>query len=455
MASDPRVAGPAAAPNVVESGFSRIRRAVNRRRQAALVRLRSRHVLEQVVVNRGRAPMRVVIAGGGVAGLETLIALRALAGRRVDITLVSPEPDFVYRPLAVGEPFGVAEAVRYPLAGVADDFDAELLQDGLESVEPDESLARLRGGAALDYGALVVTLGARAYPAWEHVPVFRGSADAALTAALVDEVERGEVASVAFIVPRGVTWPLPVYELALMTAARARRAGAQAEIAVFTPERDPLAIFGREASRTMADLLAAAGVQLARGVTVDVTVDLDVVIPSEDTPLRFERVLAAPLLAGPAVPGLPADERGFIPVDEHGRVHGLDRVFAAGDGTNFSVKQGGVAAQQAVAAAETIARSAGAPVEPRPFRPVLRARVLTGNGSRFLHAEAQDAAGRVSQASERPLWWPAHKIAAPHLGPYLAEKGAVVEPATLDAVAGRGEVLVPITGWIEESPYGE
>ena len=403
----------------------------------------------------GNPTLHVVIAGGGVAGLETLIALRALAGERVDVTLVSPDSDFVYRPLAVGEPFGVAEAVRYPLASVAEDFDVELVHGELESVEPDAHRAHLSGGPALDYGVLVVALGARAYPAWEHVPVFRGSADAEETSALVGEVESGAVASLAFVVPRGVTWPLPVYELALLTAGRARRAGVQPEIAIFTPERDPLAIFGREASSTMADLLEASGVQLARGVTVDVTFDHDVVIPSEDSPLRFERVLAAPLLAGPAVPGLPSVARGFIPVDEHGRVEGVDDVFAAGDGTNFSVKQGGVAAQQAVTVAEMIASRAGAPVEPRPFRPVLRARVLTGEGSRFLHAEAEEVTGRVSRASDRPLWWPAHKIAAAHLGPYLAEKGALAEPITLDAVDGRDEVLVPITGWVEESPYGE
>jgi len=36
-----------------------------------------------------QSPVRVVIAGGGVAGLETLVALRALAGAPVDLTLVA------------------------------------------------------------------------------------------------------------------------------------------------------------------------------------------------------------------------------------------------------------------------------------------------------------------------------------------------------------------------------
>ena len=51
-------------------------------------------------------PLRVVIAGGGVAGLEAMLALRELAGDRVDIELLSPSDEFVYRPMLVAEPFG-------------------------------------------------------------------------------------------------------------------------------------------------------------------------------------------------------------------------------------------------------------------------------------------------------------------------------------------------------------
>ena len=60
--------------------------------------------------------LRVLIAGGGVAGLEALLALRDLAGDRVELTLLSPETEFVYRPMAVAEPFGRGRADRHPLA---------------------------------------------------------------------------------------------------------------------------------------------------------------------------------------------------------------------------------------------------------------------------------------------------------------------------------------------------
>ena len=59
-------------------------------------------------------------------------------------------------------------------------------------------------------------------------------------------------------------------------------------------------------------------------------------------------------------------------MDEHGRVSGIEDVYAAGDATTFPIKQGGLAAQQAVAAAEAIVARHGTDLDPQPFRPVLR-----------------------------------------------------------------------------------
>ena len=50
------------------------------------------------------SPANVLIVGGGVAALETLMALRDLAGDRVGVTLVAPEPDFVYEREAAAVP---------------------------------------------------------------------------------------------------------------------------------------------------------------------------------------------------------------------------------------------------------------------------------------------------------------------------------------------------------------
>jgi sulfide:quinone oxidoreductase len=103
-------------------------------------------------------------------------------------------------------------------------------------------------------------------------------------------------------------------------------------------------------------------------------------------------------------------------------VRGLDHVYAAGDTTNFPLKQGGLAAQQADAVAEAIAASAGAGVEPRPFRPVLRSVLLTGAEPRYLHADISGCSGDDSLISSEPLWWPPRKLVAPYLAPYLSSR---------------------------------
>jgi sulfide:quinone oxidoreductase len=401
--------------------------------------------------------LRVLVAGGGVAGLETVMALRSLAGPRTEIALLTPGEEFVYRPLAVGEPFGLGSVRRYPLPRIAADFGVELIQEELGWVAPAAHCAFLRGGEELPYEGLVLALGAHARAAWPHVPTFRGPQDVDMVRTLLDEIERREVESVAFVVPDGVTWALPLYELALLTAERSRAAGLEVRLALFTPEARPLAVSGPDASSEMQKLLDGAGVELARGAAVHVTKENDVVIPGEETPLRFERVLAVPLLSGPAPHGVPCDGAGFIPVDSHGLVRGVDHVYAAGDGTDFPIKQGGIAAQQADAVAEVIAKRAGAAVDPRPLRPVLRVQVLAGGTKRFLRRDAGNDGG-VSEASEDPLWWPSGKIAGAHLGPYLAALDAAAQPdaAGTGAATGReGDGLRTITTWIEESPYGE
>jgi sulfide:quinone oxidoreductase len=158
-----------------------------------------------------------------------------------------------------------------------------------------------------------------------------------------------------------------------------------------------------------------------------------------------------PRLEGPAPRGLPCDDDGFIPTDPHGLVHHLEHVYAAGDGTDFPVKQGGIATQQADVVAEVIAKRAGARVDPRPLRPVLRGYLLANGSSRFLRGELHHRDGAISEASESTMWWPAGKIAGTYLAPYLA---------AIDAGAGRpspetDDRLVPATSWVEENPSGE
>jgi sulfide:quinone oxidoreductase len=358
---------------------------------------------------------RVLIAGGGVAALEAALALQRLGEDRVSVALVAPEPRFWYRPLAVVESFGVGRLHGIDLAHLADECGALFVVDGLASVDADACLARTMQGAELDYDALLVATGARPVAAVPGAITFRGPADVEAFSTLLSSLRTGATARVVFAVPGGVAWPLPLYELALQTARFLDVHGVEGvELALATPEEAPLGLFGAAASAAVADLLRHRRIEVRTGTHEDVTADV---------------VVALPRLTGAPVAGLPRDANGFIPTDPNGRVHGLDEVFAAGDCTSFPIKQGGLAAQQADAAAETIAAAAGAPIEPEPFRPVLRGLLLTGEAPTFLRAEISGGLGDTSTATSELLWWPPGKIVGRYLAPFLAERaGAILAP---------------------------
>ena len=86
----------------------------------------------------------VLIAGGGVAALEAMLALKALAGDLLSVGLVAPEPQFWYRPLAVAEPFGLAAVRHFDLAVLANEAGALFVPDELVSVDAARRLAYMR-----------------------------------------------------------------------------------------------------------------------------------------------------------------------------------------------------------------------------------------------------------------------------------------------------------------------
>lgn len=365
-------------------------------------------------------PFNVLIAGGGVAGLEAALALRELAGERVATTLISPETEFVYRPMRVREPFGSSLAPTYPLQEIADDIGVDLRRDAFKWLDPSSRVVHTEGGQKLHYDAVLLALGAQAYPRLRHALTLDVRRLDEQLHGLIQDLEGGYVGSLAFVIPSSHTWPLPAYELALMTARRASEMGQKVSVTLITPEDAPLAIFGQAVSEAVERELEKRQVRTITSAHCESPAQGQLVIHPGSRTLLADRVVALPELRGPATPGVPkSSPGGFIPVDLHARVRGLERVYAAGDATDFAVKHGGIASQQADAAAEAIAGLAGAPVEPRPFHPVIHGILLGGDQPLYLSAHITGGHGSSSEVSERPNWSPAAKVAARYLGPYL------------------------------------
>jgi sulfide:quinone oxidoreductase len=334
------------------------------------------------------APVRVVVAGGGVAGLEALMALRALAGARVELTLVAPNDEFVYRPLAVEAPFEVGRTRRIALSDAARDAEATFVSGTIEAVDPGERIASPSDSRALEYDALVLALGAQAVPAVPHALTWDDRSDAETLGGLLRDIEEGYSRRLAIVIPPGPAWPLRGYELALFIAIEARGMSSDLQTTIVTPEPSPLAALGSRAVELVSDELRRAGVDVMSAAHAEVEQDhvTTVVLHPSGRRLEVDRVLALPALRGRPIAGIPADAEGFIEVDEHGRVRGLDGVWAAGDDTAFAVKSGGFAAEQADVAAEDIAAAAGAAIEPRPFDPSAREQLAGLPAGPFLKA---------------------------------------------------------------------
>jgi len=366
---------------------------------------------------------RVVIAGGGVAALEAALALQDLAPELADVEIVAPEEEFVYRPLAVAEPFLAGEVKRFPLASLVESAGASLRPTKVTAVDPGARLVVTEEGT-IPYDALLLALGARSLEAVPGALAFRGPQDSQALAALLDDALAGEVRQIVFAVPAGVTWPLPLYELALLTRETLiDRVALNVTVTLVTPEEAPLGIFGTAGAAAMRELLEARGIGLRTHVA-PIGFEDGVLRLAPEGRIEADRVVASPRLQGPAVPGVIADWHGFVPTDLHGRVGSEVDVYAAGDLTQFPIKQGGIATQQADAAAQAIAAQLGAEIEPKPFRPVLRGLLLTGMAPRYLRSETGTAHAEVDT---EPLWWPPDKIVGHYLAPFLAARLGLVE----------------------------
>jgi sulfide:quinone oxidoreductase len=368
-------------------------------------------------------PLRVVVAGGGVAGLETLVALRSLVGHRVALTLVAPGDDFTVRALEVLEPFGLGQAQRYALTELATDLDVSFVRDAVGRVEPDDRVVHLKSGEELAYDVLVLAVGAFPYPAFAHGVCFEHTRDGTAFEDVLADLRAGLAARIAIVVPPGCAWTLPAYELALMVAALAK----PRELTLVTTEHEPLSAFGAPAAEMARTELEAAGVELLTGVHATVP-QPTVVQLAPGASLACERVVHLPVLSGPNCRGVPCDETGFIRVDDAFRVRDAEDVYAVGDATAGTHKQGGLAAQQADVAAAHIARRAGAAGSPGPYRPVLRGLLRTVHGPRYMRAEPPG--GAISaEVSEKCLWWPPSKVASRWLTPWLAARDVETRPA--------------------------
>jgi sulfide:quinone oxidoreductase len=371
---------------------------------------------------------RVVICGGGIAAVEGLLRLRRLAGDRVQIKLLAPNTNLVYRPLVQAEPFGFGRAHRYPLERIAAGAGADWVCDRLSGLDVTQRVVRTGIGDDLPYDALLIAVGAKLSPAAEHVTTLSDAGAQAAFHDVIGCIEEGNCRSVAFVLPEGPVWPLPLYEFAFMTAERARVLGMEdISFSLVTCETTPMEAFGSPASAVVRQRLAAAGIEIYTKAAAYVPTPRHLLVQPQGIELRPDRIVSLPLMTGPGADApIGVGARGFIPVDRCCAVPGTDgRVFAAGDVTAFPIKHGGIGTQQADTAAASIARLAGADVAEATFEPVLYGKLLTGRDPLFLMARIRSGHSLEADVYDKPPWDADDKIVAEELGPYLRSQNPI------------------------------
>jgi len=376
----------------------------------------------------------VLVVGGGFGGVETMLALRALAPERVRVTLVSASPLLAYKPAATSESFDETPPLAYDLRAIATDVGASFRVDRVQAVAPDAHRTRLASFTHLDYDALVLAVGARAVSAIPGALTFRDQRQVHHIRRLVSDLRSGTLRRIIFAVPSGCSWPLPLYELALLTATRLGELDVAGEVMLVSPETTPLCVFGPQASRLVAHLLTERGVRF-KGESDPERVDRSgALVLSRGETLEADRVVAVPNLRGPRITGLPLDRWGFVTTDALGSVVGLPDVYAAGDMTSFPIKQGGLAAQQADVIAQSIASDHGAPVMAARIHRVLRARLVGGANPVYLRTEL-DELGQATASTLHADFNDAEsdmrpeKVFGSYLTPYLHTRSPALSQA--------------------------
>ena len=366
---------------------------------------------------------RVLIAGGGVAALESAVALRQLAGDRVEVDIFSPREDFIYRPFAVADPYDASHAMRYRLRPLVERCGAEFHLASIGSVDGARRLARTHDGEDVAYDHLVVACGSQLLAGVPGAVTFWGVADDGNVRDVVRDLREGRLRRVVFTMPGGSTWTLPMYELALLADSELSKQGIHdAELVIVTPEDGPLHLFGRRASDRVGQLLAERGIEVITAATPVRFEEGGLAVSPSDT-VEADAVLSLAKLQGRQIGGVPHDADGFVPVDDHGRVRDMSHAYAAGDVTTFPVKQGGIATQQADVVAESIAAAVGCDVAAEPLDPVLRGVLWTGGKPLYLSGYLAGGHGETSIASGEPPWeGEAHeKIVGRYLTPFLSD----------------------------------
>jgi sulfide:quinone oxidoreductase len=329
------------------------------------------------------APPRVLVLGGGFAGLETSFLLRMRTGKALDITIVSDRDTFLFKPNTIYIPFGAdPESFLMPLRKPAYKQHLNLVEGSVSELDPDRRLVSLDDGSALSYDFLVVATGAGMRP--EEIPGLPEHASTIWTPEAMSDLgrrietlrsraEAGENQEALFVVPPNNKCAGPLYEIVFMleTWLRRNKLRDRVKITYSTFEQSFIQAFGPRLHEVVSAEFSERSIEGHTGEVLEEVVDGEARFGGS-VKRRFDQLISfPPYVAGVRYEALPADDRGFLATDLRTRqVEGHPEIYAPGDAGDFPVKQAFLAMLQADAAADHIASQVASKEFSQPFDPV-------------------------------------------------------------------------------------
>lgn len=329
------------------------------------------------------AKHQVTILGGGFAGLETAFLLKHRLHDDIDITLVSDEPSFLFRPNTIYIPFGLdVEDLKIPLTTPAERQGIRLVQGRVQDVDPGSHRVYLDRGDPLNYESLVVATGASMRPS--EVPGLAEHANTIWTpgqmselgkgiARIVDRARAGQVSRLLFLIPPNNKCSGPLYELVFMIETHLRREGIRAAVEMVwtTSEHHFIQAFGPKIHDVVVEEFADRKIRGHLEWVVD-RVEPDRVHYTNGETVDYDLLVTfPPYIAAVPYSSFQSDDRGFLKTTlEDRRVLGTEGVYAPGDAGDFPVKQAFLAFLQADAVAEDIVANVTGKAPRARFDPV-------------------------------------------------------------------------------------
>ncbi len=355
---------------------------------------------------------KILVLGGGFAGVETAIYLRK---QDLDVVLVSDRDYFYIYPTSIWIPTGevTKDDVSVPLDKLAVRHGFQLIVDPIVSFEAREKRVTLESGRVLDdFEYIVVALGQDKIrmKGMEHTLSICGKPEEAT--ALHDRLNSlvqkssGKIAVGFGGNPKDSSAVRggPAFEVLFNIHNFLRKKGIRDnfELIFFAPMEKPGQKMGDKALGMIDKMFASSNIRKKVGSKIMEFVEDGIVFEDGE---KIESDLTMFISAGTGhniliQSGLPLSEAGFVVTDEYNEIEGFDTIYAIGDsasllGPEWRAKQGHVAEAMAKNTARNIAMKLRNIDEKHSYKEHLNILCVmdTGNGAAFVYRNSKG--GRI------------------------------------------------------------